>query len=235
MPGLRRGDGRDAGGDLSDRLPAARIDIRPYACPVTWVKARIALGRLREAKLSRDTLERISYILGIWKALQILLPDPAAADAWIRKPNAAPLFSGKPALERERHYQAMQNFTHMTARHTLKFGVDGRYIPIGELQPSAPQGQFNFDGRFTSTDPLRLLANMPSIFKRQALDTIPLWRGNHVSVKQLAEDFARYIYLPRLKNSVVLLDAIRNGVNLLTWELDSFAFADTYDEDGGRY
>jgi antitoxin Xre/MbcA/ParS-like protein len=53
-----------------------------------------------EGALSRDTLERISYILGIWKALQILLPDPAAADAWIRKPNAAPLFSGKPALER---------------------------------------------------------------------------------------------------------------------------------------
>jgi Protein of unknown function (DUF2384) len=51
-------------------------------------------------QLARDTLERISYILGIYKALQILLPDPAAADAWVRKPNAAPLFGGKPALAR---------------------------------------------------------------------------------------------------------------------------------------
>jgi hypothetical protein len=51
------------------------------------------------------------------------------------------------------------NLTKVTARHTLKVGVDGRYIPIGELQPSAPQGVFNFDGRFTSTDPLRLLPN----------------------------------------------------------------------------
>jgi hypothetical protein len=50
--------------------------------------------------LSRDTLERISYILGIYKALQILLPEPAAADAWVRRPNSAPLFAGKPALER---------------------------------------------------------------------------------------------------------------------------------------
>ncbi len=50
--------------------------------------------------LSRDTLERISYILGIYKALQILLPDTAAADAWIRKPNTAPAFAGKPALDR---------------------------------------------------------------------------------------------------------------------------------------
>jgi hypothetical protein len=37
--------------------------------------------------LSRDTLERLSYVLGIWKALQVLLPEEAAADAWIRKAN----------------------------------------------------------------------------------------------------------------------------------------------------
>lgn len=50
--------------------------------------------------LSRDTLERISYILGIYKALQILLPDPDAADAWVRKPNSASLFGGRSALAR---------------------------------------------------------------------------------------------------------------------------------------
>ena len=52
------------------------------------------------ASLPRDTLERISNLLGIYKALQILLPDTAAADAWIRKPNSAPMFGGRPALER---------------------------------------------------------------------------------------------------------------------------------------
>lgn len=52
------------------------------------------------AHLSRDTLERISYILGIYKALQILLPDAAAADAWIRKPNSAEIFGGRSALDR---------------------------------------------------------------------------------------------------------------------------------------
>lgn len=50
--------------------------------------------------LSKDTLERISYILGVYKALQILLPDPAAADAWVRRPNKAPLFGGRSALDR---------------------------------------------------------------------------------------------------------------------------------------
>ena len=52
------------------------------------------------AKLKRDTLERLSYILGIYKALQILLPDTTAADAWVKKPNTAPLFGGQSALDR---------------------------------------------------------------------------------------------------------------------------------------
>ena len=50
------------------------------------------------------------------------------------------------------------------------------------------------------------------------LDKVPLWRGHHVAIKQLAEDFARYLYLPRLKDSGVLMDAIRDGFALLTWE-----------------
>ncbi|MCA0423736.1 MAG: MbcA/ParS/Xre antitoxin family protein [Proteobacteria bacterium] len=52
-----------------------------------------------EAVLPKDTLERISYILGIWKALQILLPNEASADAWVKRPNDAPLFGGRSALE----------------------------------------------------------------------------------------------------------------------------------------
>lgn len=55
--------------------------------------------RDQKARLDRDQLERISHLLGIYKALQILLPDPAAADAWVKRPNQAPLFQGRPALE----------------------------------------------------------------------------------------------------------------------------------------
>ena len=56
--------------------------------------------RQQEGTLGRDVLERISYLLGIYKNLQILFPDPKQADAWVRKPNAAPLFGGGTALER---------------------------------------------------------------------------------------------------------------------------------------
>ena len=52
------------------------------------------------ARLPRDTLERLSYLLGIYQALQILLPEAAAADAWVRQPNAAAPFHGRSALDR---------------------------------------------------------------------------------------------------------------------------------------
>ena len=51
-------------------------------------------------RLSRDVLDRISYLLGVYKALNILLPSPRAADEWVKKPNSAPLFQGQSALQR---------------------------------------------------------------------------------------------------------------------------------------
>lgn len=83
------------------------------------------------------------------------------------------------------------------------------------------------------TDELYLTSFAPTRL-RMELDKVPLWRGNHVSVKQLVEDFARYLYLPRLKDSTVLLHAISDGVNLMVWR-DAFGFADSYDETAGRY
>lgn len=56
--------------------------------------------RERDGALSRDTLERISYLLGIFKALVILFPEPDRADAWLRRPNDAATFAGQSALER---------------------------------------------------------------------------------------------------------------------------------------
>ncbi|SIT39526.1 conserved hypothetical protein [Paraburkholderia ribeironis] len=52
------------------------------------------------ARLGRDTLERLSLLLGIYKSLQILLPQPSAADTWIKRPNSAPPFGGRRALDR---------------------------------------------------------------------------------------------------------------------------------------
>jgi predicted AAA+ superfamily ATPase len=80
-----------------------------------------------------------------------------------------------------------------------------------------------------------LVTSLGSTILRKHLDAVPLWRGEHVAVKQLVEDFGRYLYLPRLAGPEVLVHACRDGVELLTWQTDSFAYAESYDEAVGRY
>ena len=72
-------------------------------------KARAILGsppertffdwkRGRVARLSNDTLRRIGYVAGIWKARQIVYSNPQLADSWISRPNRA--FGGQTPLAR---------------------------------------------------------------------------------------------------------------------------------------
>lgn len=49
------------------------------------------------ARLSDDQLDRLSYVLGIYKALHIIFTRAEQADGWIRRPNDAPPFGGAPA------------------------------------------------------------------------------------------------------------------------------------------
>ena len=70
---------------------------------------------------------------------------------------------------------------------------------------------------------------------RMELDRVPLWRGDHVPIKQIVEDFARYLYLPRASDPTVLLKSISDGLALLTWEHDAFAYADSFDDEATRY
>jgi predicted AAA+ superfamily ATPase len=84
------------------------------------------------------------------------------------------------------------------------------------------------------TEELLLTSFAPSRL-RMELDRL-LWRdGNHVPVRQLIEDFAKYVYLPRLKDPAVLLRSISDGVSLLTWSQDGFGIADSFDDGAARY
>jgi predicted AAA+ superfamily ATPase len=80
-----------------------------------------------------------------------------------------------------------------------------------------------------------LVASLGSTILRKHLDEVPLWRGNDTPVKLLVEDFARYLYLPRVAGPEVLAQAMREGIALLTWQSDTFAYAESLDESAGRY
>jgi hypothetical protein len=80
-----------------------------------------------------------------------------------------------------------------------------------------------------------LLVNFGAARLRMEMDRVPLCHGNHVAIRQLVEDFGCYLNLPRLQTSTVLLNSIRAGLALLTWEHDAFAYAESYDESAARY
>ena len=80
-----------------------------------------------------------------------------------------------------------------------------------------------------------LMVELGDVRLRHELDRVPLWRGDHVGIKQLAEDVAKYLYLPRLRDQDVLVEAIREGVARLTWQSETFAYADGWDEQKKRY
>lgn len=62
-----------------------------------------------------------------------------------------------------------------------------------------------------------------------------LWRdGDRVDLKRLWEYLAQYLYLPRLKNSEVLLSAVRDGVASTVWT-EYFAYSEGWDETKQRY
>jgi hypothetical protein len=70
---------------------------------------------------------------------------------------------------------------------------------------------------------------------RHELDRIPLWRGQDVGVKQLTEDMARYLYLPRLRDTDVLIKAMEDGLARLNWRDETFAYAEALNEKHQRY
>jgi uncharacterized protein (DUF2384 family) len=49
-------------------------------------------------RVSRDTLHRIGFVAGIWKALQVIYSDAQLADSWLSRPNAD--FAGQAPLAR---------------------------------------------------------------------------------------------------------------------------------------
>ncbi|MBF2085407.1 MAG: hypothetical protein IGS16_12485 [Thermoleptolyngbya sp. C42_A2020_037] len=74
----------------------------------------------------------------------------------------------------------------------------------------------------------------PTNLRLEALDPL-LWReANHIDLKRLWNYLTQYPYLPRLKDTSVLLESVRNGVASTAWA-DSFAYAEGFDETKGKY
>ena len=134
------------------------------------------------------------------------------------------------------------------ADETVDLRVAGTYqwVLNPTQPPDDPTGPVKWDVvRVTGSEPLaervtkKLVAEESLIPAysgtrlRLDIDRVPLWRGDHVGVSQLWDDYCQYLYLPRLARRSVLDHAIEDGVASTSWTTDGFAYADTFDD--GRY
>lgn len=111
-----------------------------------------------------------------------------------------------------------------------------------------PTGSIGFDAvRLNGTGSLATRASLKlvndnhlnvvytPVLLRLELDRVPLWHGDHVTVAEVWEHFARYVYLPRLRDRTVLEQAVASGPYQLLGDIEGFALAERYDEATHRY
>jgi hypothetical protein len=80
--------------DLNNEQQMRLLGLSSRQTLANWKKTPAA------ATLSRDLQERLSYLLGIYKSLRILFPDPELARRWLFSANSNKAFGGEPPMHR---------------------------------------------------------------------------------------------------------------------------------------
>jgi len=133
------------------------------------------------------------------------------------------------------------------ADETVQSRIKEAYVwLLAPMQPD-PQGSIEWqESRLQGQDPLTIRAikklkndeNLITQFSptrlRLELDRY-LWKEtDHLNLRKLWEYFATYLYLPRLKDNQVMIQAIQDGVAQIDWA-ENFAYAEGRDEEENRY
>jgi predicted AAA+ superfamily ATPase len=234
--------GQDIPDDLDARLVVLGVD-SPYTkdkdSPAVKTAKAIFESRGNSPRLFRNTL----VFLAVDKMrLQDLDEAVRRFLAW------ESILAEKETLDLSPHQVKQAETQKTSADGAVKARLPEAYQWLIVPVQNTPQAAVDWQGiRLSGSDALAVRAGkklrndellvtaLAGTVLRTEMDKVPLWRGDHVKIKQLAEDFARYPYLPRLKGPEVLLDAVRDGLGLLLWSQESFAYADTYDDEAGRY
>jgi len=242
-----------SGADVPDQLETRLVALGPDAPHARDNPNSAAFRRAREILETRGSAPRLYR-----NALVLLAPDETRLSdleeavrrylAWESILNDREALNLDPQQVRQAEAQKQSDDKMVDAR--LPETYCWLLVPVQQDTQGrpAPTAEVTFHAvRLQGTEPLAvraskrlrneelLIANLAGTRLRMELDRVPLWRGDHVEVHQLVEDFARYVYLPRLKEPAVLVRAVCDGVELLTWEQETFAYADSYDPSTGRY
>lgn len=234
--------GQDVPDDLDARLVVLRIEY-PYTkdadSPALEAAKAIFESRGSAPRLYRNTLVFLAVDKSKLQDLDEAIRRYLAWDSIVRE---------KETLNLDPHQVKQAETQRASADGAVTARIPEAYQWLLVPTQPTPQAAVEWQSfRLTGQDPLAvraskklrndelLVTGFAPTRLRLDLDQVPLWRGNHVAIRQLVEDFARYIYLPRLKGPRVLLESIRDGLGMLMWPQDSFAYAESFDETAGRY
>jgi hypothetical protein len=234
--------GQDVPDDPDARLVVLGID-HPYGKELNSPAEDAARGILEFRGSSPRLYRNALVFLAVDKLRYQELEDAVRRYlAW------ASILDDKEALDLSPHQVKQAQTQKNSADSTVTVRLPESYQWLLVPEQASPQGSMQWQAlRLNGQESLavrasrklrsgeRLLTGLAGTALRMELDRIPLWREDHVSVKQLVEHFASYPYLSRLRDPEVLLGAVRDGVSLLSWERDTFAYADSYDEEASRY
>lgn len=236
--------GQDVPDDLDARLVVLKIE-QPYSKDPSNA-AEAAARAILDSRGNAPRLYRNSLVFLAADKTRLQDLDEATRKylAW------KSILAEKKELNLDPQQEAQAETQRRSAEGAVVARIPETYIWLLVPEQKSPQGPVEWQALKLPSghDPLAvraskklrsdecLLTGFAGTRLRMELDRIPLWRGDHVALKQLAEYFASYLYLPRLKDpGAVLVAAMLDGVEQLLWEQDTFAVADSYDETAGRY
>jgi predicted AAA+ superfamily ATPase len=235
-----------SGADVPDDLDA-RLVVLPAEFPYSKDSGSPAESAAKAILESRGNTPRLyQNTLVFLGADKVRLQD---LDEALRRFLAwASIVAEKETLNLDPHQARQAEMQKQAADAAVTARLPETYQWLLVPEQSTPQSSVTWQAfRLTGSDALApraskkvrsdelLVSSLGSTILRKHLDGIPLWRGDSVGIKQLVDDFARYLYLPRLAGPEVLARAIADGVALLTWRTDTFGYAESYDNIAGRY
>ncbi len=236
--------------DVDDDDQVRLVVLPPEAAHVAKAEDSPALGAAREILEHRGNAPRLYRNMVVF-----LAADHRRVDD-LRQGMAEALAWGSIAAESdELGLGAQQAAQAATKAHEAEGTVERRLAETYTwgLVPTQPEptGPIVFDpvriegqGTLAARTARRLIDKghlaivyAPSLLRTLVLDgpLAPVWEQGHVSVGELWEALARYPYLPRLRDRLVLQRSVQDGPAGFNWTDEGFALAEAYDAHARRY
>ena len=233
--------------DIPDEPGAALVVLGPDQPHVKGAEDSPAMVQARDVFQQRGTTPRLFRNSPVFLAadktlLQGLTKATARFLAWNRILENEEDYNLDPRMKRQAETQRKQ------ADQTISSQIPETYAWLIVPEQLDPHQDLRWESvRLTGAESLALRAGKKLLRDEKVVDKLAstalkmqldqiLWKDKqHISIKQLVEYFGSYVYLQRLTSMSVLCDAISEGVALLTWPLDGFAYAEGWDASNQRY